>query len=408
MKIGNKKPLKGNAMNKFNTLLVQYCPYGVKFEKIGSLGYFFSGLTAKSKNDFTDGNARYISYMTVFSNPSINFVGNDYVKVMPSENQNSLEYGDVIFTGSSETPEECGMSSVVTLNIQEKLYLNSFCFGFRLNDRSLFIPDFLKHLFRSHSVRQQINQTANGVTRFNISKKKFGEIKVPIPPLPIQQEIVNILDKFTQLETELEAELEARKVQYEYYRNELLSFDEKHEWRKLGDLCTINTGSRPSESISSIGNYPYINAGTTPSGYISIGNTTSDCITIPSRGQGGAGYIGYQKTDFWNGPLSYAIRSKTEAIQTKFIYFYLKSIQNQIIELRQTGSIPAINRKELIKVLLPVPSKIKQKQIVSTLDKFDKLINDLSSGIPAEINARRKQYEYYRERLLTFKPLADG
>ncbi len=207
-------------------LLRTLCPNGVEFKKLSDLGCFYGGLTGKSKDDFKDGNARFITYMNVYSNPSVNIYAEERVKIGEGEKQNAIQYGDILFTGSSETPDECGMSSVMTEYTDEMLYLNSFCFGFRLNDISIFDPHFLKHLFRSHNVRRAIAKTASGVTRFNVSKKKFANIIIPIPPLEVQNEIAKILDNFTELAAELQAELQARKTQYEFYRNKLLTFNE--------------------------------------------------------------------------------------------------------------------------------------------------------------------------------------
>jgi type I restriction enzyme S subunit len=209
-------------MNKIQQLIQQYCPNGVEFTEIGKIGDFYGGLTGKSKNDFQDGNAKFVTYMNVFSNIAVKTDIDTFVKIGEKENQNRVEYGDVLFTGSSETPDECGMSSVLTEKITEPLYLNSFCFGFRLHDKELFLPDFLKYLFRDDSIRKQIGQTASGVTRFNISKKRFAKVIIPIPPIAVQQEIAYILDSFSF--TQLEAELEARRAQYAYYRAKLLNF----------------------------------------------------------------------------------------------------------------------------------------------------------------------------------------
>ena len=155
-------------MNKIEQLIQQYCPNGVEYKKLGELGIFYGGLTGKSKTDFQNGNAKFITYMNVYSNIAVKTNINDFVRIGENENQNRVEYGDVLFTGSSETPDECGISSVLTENISEPLYLNSFCFGFRLHDKELFLPDFLKYLFRDDKIRKQIAQTANGVTRFNV------------------------------------------------------------------------------------------------------------------------------------------------------------------------------------------------------------------------------------------------
>ena len=234
----------------------------------------------------------------------------------------------------------------------------------------------------------------------------FRKFPIPIPPLAVQQEIVKILDTFTALEAELEAELEARKKQFEYYREELLTFGEDVEWKTLGEVCNIRTGQAPNIEVSSTkGNYPFINAGLEPSGYLTEKNTPAETITIPSRGQGGAGHVGYQKSEFWCGPLCYRIQSSKRDFITKFIYYYLRTIQEKIVGLRQTGSIPAVNRKELILIKIPSIAISEQHRIVVILDKFDALVNDISVGLPAELNARRKQYEYYRGKLLTFEPL---
>lgn len=204
--------------------------YAVEWKTMGEIGKFFGGLSGKSKDDFISGNSRFISYMNVYSNIALDQTREEYVRIRDGEKQNTLEYGDAIFTGSSETPDECGMSSVVVSEPKEPLYLNSFCFGFRLNDRNIFCPDFLKHLLRSKSIRHQIAKTANGVTRFNVSKSLFAKVVLPIPPVELQEKIVAILDKFEVLTNDLQkglpAEIEAVREQYEYYRNKLLTFKE--------------------------------------------------------------------------------------------------------------------------------------------------------------------------------------
>jgi type I restriction enzyme S subunit len=195
---------------------------------MGEIGTFFGGLSGKTKDDFSNGNATFITYMNVYNNIALDITPTEKVKIGIGEKQNTLQYGDALFTGSSETPEECGMSSVVTKHPDEPLYLNSFCFGFRLNDLSIYDPDFLKHLLRSKQIRQQIVKTANGVTRFNVSKKLFEKILLPIPNMDMQKKIADILDRFESLVNDLTAglpaEIEARRQQYEYYRNQLLTF----------------------------------------------------------------------------------------------------------------------------------------------------------------------------------------
>lgn len=209
-------------------MMAKYCPDGVKFVTLGKIGKFYGGLTGKSKEDFRDGNACFITYRNVYSNPALDIYPDDRVKIGDGENQRVLEYGDVVFTGSSETPDECGFSSVVVQQPTEPLYLNSFCFFLRMDDLELFDPAFMKHLFRSSSMRHQIRKTASGVTRFNVSKEKMAKVRIPVPPLELQREIVKVLDRFSSLCSDvssgLPAEIAARQKQYEYYRGRLLSF----------------------------------------------------------------------------------------------------------------------------------------------------------------------------------------
>lgn len=196
---------------------------------MSDLGILFGGLIGKSKADFSHGNARYLSYMNVFNNIAVNPGAEDFVRVGPGERQRSLAFGDIIFTGSSESSNEVGMTSVVTSQLDEPLYLNSFCIGFRPGGDDL-EPEFAKHLFRSSVLRQQIIKTANGVTRFNVSKQRLGKVQVPIPERGEQIRIAKVLDDFEALTRNLSiglpAELTARRKQYEYYRDRLLTFEE--------------------------------------------------------------------------------------------------------------------------------------------------------------------------------------
>ena len=200
---------------------------------LGELGKFYGGLKGKTKNDFGSSGARYISYKNVYENISADFTWPDFVQVKEGENQLSLMKGDILLTGSSENMEEAGLSSVVTKEPEEKTYLNSFSICYRLNDPSILNPEFSKYLFRSRLARKQIIRTAQGVTRFNVSKKKLANVSIPIPSLEEQQRIVDILDRFDALTASLSeglpAELAARRSQYEHYRDQLLSFPREGE-----------------------------------------------------------------------------------------------------------------------------------------------------------------------------------
>ncbi|WP_434333830.1 restriction endonuclease subunit S [Mesomycoplasma hyorhinis] len=159
-------------------------------------GYLYSGLNSKTKVDFTNGNSKYITYLNVFNNFNIDLKEKSLVFIKSDEKQNSIVKGDILFTMSSETYQEVGMSSAVTEEVNEKIYLNSFCFGYRLNKADFLFPNFSAFLFRNHSVRHKIILQSNGGTsRFNLSKKSFLNLKIKSPQIQEQQQISSLLDK---------------------------------------------------------------------------------------------------------------------------------------------------------------------------------------------------------------------
>ena len=180
--------------------------------KLGSLGKTYNGLTGKTKEDFGEGKP-FITYMNIFSNPKINISNFEYVKMGVNENQNKAIYGDIFFTVSSETPNEVGMASVLLDEIND-LYLNSFCFGFRLNDFKNLLPEFSSYLFRNDLFRKDVYKLAQGSTRFNLSKLELMKIKIKLPSLSEQTAIAEILataDRELQLQKEKLAQLQTQK-----------------------------------------------------------------------------------------------------------------------------------------------------------------------------------------------------
>lgn len=400
-------------MNRIDKLIQKYSPKGVEYNELSEIGYLYGGLTGKSKSDFIDGDAKFITYMNVFSNIEVKTDIDTFVKIGNKEKQNKIEYGDVLFTGSSETPDECGMSSVLTIKTDEPLYLNSFCFGLRLYHKDLLLPGFLKYLFRDDEIRKQINKTANGVTRFNISKKLFEKIKIPIPPLPVQQEIVNILDKFTQLEEELNAELEARRKQYDFYLNQLMGFkDREVKWKTLGEIGKVCMCRRIMKNETTpVGDIPFYKIGTfgkVADAFISdeLYNDYKNSYSYPKVGEvliSASGTIG--RTVIYNGEPAYFqdsnivwISNNESIAKNKYLYYYYQTIEWKT----DGGTIKRLYNDNLAKTKIAIPPLSEQERIVSILDKFDTLVNDSKIGIQAEIEARRKQYAYYRNKLLTF------
>ena len=410
-------------MSRLEELIQELCPNGVEYMKLGELGKFFGGLTGKSKDDFTDGNAKFITYKNVYANPSLQIDVEERVKIADGERQRTLQYGDVIFTGSSETPDECGMSSVVTVKTEEKLYLNSFCFFFRFDDLNIMLPGFAKHLFRSNELRYQIGKTANGVTRYNISKKMMEKVSIPVPPLEVQREIVRILDSFTLLTAELTAELTARKKQYQHYLNSFFE-NQKDNLVPLSSLGTITRGKRFVHADATETGVPCIHYGELYTFYGVHANTVKSHIREELRPKmryahkGDVIIVGAGENNIdigvgvaWEGNEDVAVHDACYTLchsqNSKYISFYLRSdmYHNQIKKYVSEGKVCSISATGLGKALIPLPSITEQKRIVSILDRFDSLCNDITTGLPAEIEARQKQYEFYRDKLLSFEQL---
>jgi len=161
-------------------------------KKLGDIGKTYGGLSGKSKVDFANGNAFYIPFMNVMSSPTINLNFFDSVYIKAGEKQNKAQIADLFFNGSSETPEEVGMCSVLTTQI-DNLYLNSFCFGYRLNDTQTYNGLFLAYYFRSDFGRTAIFSLAQGATRYNLSKGNFLKLEIPLPEFQIQNEIAGCI-----------------------------------------------------------------------------------------------------------------------------------------------------------------------------------------------------------------------
>jgi len=252
---------------------------------------------------------------------------------------------------------------------------------------------------------------------------KYSLFEIPFPPLPIQQEIVSILDKFTTLEAELEAELEARTRQYDYYRNQLLNFDETEvEWKTLGEVGKFVRGKRFVKNDITSEGFPCIHYGEMYTHYKIWTEETKSYLepTLATRLRvahpgdviivtAGETIEDIGNAVAWLGESDVVIHDACFAfshnMNPKYVSYFLRTnlFRSQIKKYISSGKISSIHSSGLSKAKIPIPSLAEQARIVSILDKFDTLVNDISVGLPAEIAARRKQYEYYREKLLSFK-----
>ena len=231
----------------------------------------------------------------------------------------------------------------------------------------------------------------------SLKVSEIAKIQIPLPPLSVQQEIVRILDKFTELEAELEAELDCRKRQYEYYRNKLLSYEGNEvEWKTLGEVC-INIFSGKNKDRNDNASYPiYGSTGI-------IGKTNKKAFSskqiLVARVGANAGYVHIAEGEYDVSDNALIIQHN-ENINLKFLYYILVNIK--LNQYAKGGGQPLITARELKSIIIPLPPLEEQQRIATILDKFDTLVNSISEGLPKEIALRRKQYEYYREQLLRF------
>ena len=391
--------------------------------RLKEIGTFYSGLSGKSKSDFSEGNALLVTYRNIFNNPVLNPAIKDTVVVGKDEKQNEVLWGDILITGSSETPADAGMSSVVLFNPQEKMYLNSFCFGFRLNDMNEALPSFIGHLLRSTSIRAAISKTAFGVTRFNVNRMRFADIEIPLPPLNIQKEIVSILDSFTSLIDKMKQEAEMRKKQMDYYREKLFSFGkEECEWRTLNELFTFKNGINKEKSDFGRGtpiiNYVdvYRKRGLVKEDIKGLVNSNASeqsrykCkkgdvfFTRTSETKEEVGFPAVLLEDIENCVFSgFVLKATptTDLLDTHYCKycFFTYQFRKEVIKSATYTTRALTNGTSLSKISIPVPSREKQRQIASILDPFETYISKLEKMI----ELRQKQYEYYREKLLTFE-----
>ena len=286
--------------------------------------------------------------------------------------------------------------------VTTKFYANAHCYVI-LPNTELVENRFVYHFLKSNQEILMSRQLGAGIPALRTSE--ILGIQIPLPPLSVQQEIVRILDKFTQLEAELEAELDCRKRQYEYYRNNLLSYEGNEvEWKTLDQISeNLDSKRQPITSgLRTSGKIPYYGA----SGivdyvedYIFDGDfllISEDGANLLARNTPIAFSVSGK---IWVNNHAHILKFRTYE-ERRFIEFYLN--KTDLTPYISGAAQPKLNKKNLNSIKIPIPPLEEQQRIVTILDKFDTLVNSISEGLPKEIALRRKQYEYYREKLLTF------
>lgn len=412
-KIEDKTP----SMGRIDALINELCPEGVEFVKLKQVCDFITGFAFKASLFSKEG--KPICKTTNIQNNIIEFTEMEHfqLKDYDSNLDRYLIMPQDIVIGMS------GTIKVGINNSSNKCYLNQ-----RVGK---FIPDtsVLNNRFLFQVLLKSVNILCDGIAGGsvkNLSNNDIYNLEIPLPPLPIQEAIVEILDNFSRLSAELQAELQARKQQYAYYRNQLLTRfapDEPVREYALGELCDFRngfafksslfktsgkkiiritniTGSRVLlEDVKYFDDADYANVNLEPF-KISKGNIL---IAMSGATTGKIGIYENKENAYLNQRVGMFIPKGK--ILNKYLYYILSGMSEEIYIMAGGGAQPNLSSKQLMeKVAIPLPSLSEQARIVSILDKFEALINDLSQGLPAEIEAVQKQYEYYRNKLLTFEP----
>lgn len=378
----------------------------VKLESIGNLGKIFNGLSGKTKADFGEGEP-YIPYVNVFKNSCIDVNEFDLVRVKKGEHQNKVLYGDLIFTTSSETIEEVGMTSVY-LDKANSFYLNSFCFCFRLNDFNTILPEFARYLFRSNTVRYSITLLGQGSTRYNLSKTRLlTELKILIPKSTIeQQSIADILSKtdqaitntvaliakYTRIKTGLMQDLLTKGIgndEFELVPTDLKNIKARSNFHittlkaitKVRQGYQIAISARKKEEGENRYIYITVQYLNIPKKYLEyIENPPADVISkyddilftrTGNTGQIVTDIVGVYHNNFFKVDFDKRLITKDYLL----LFLQWKPVKDLILELAGTTTIPDLKHKDFYSIPIFFPKTLdEQNAITNSINKANEVI----------------------------------
>ncbi len=387
-------------MSKLERLIQQYCPDGVEYVKLDSVANICRG-TRVVKSQLSDkGYPVYQNCLTPMGYFERSNCNAGITFVICGGAAGNVGYTDV----------ECWAADDCEFIIGGHQVINRYIYYYLMTKQN-----YLLSKVRKASIPR-------------LSPSIIKDLEIPLPPLPVQEEIVRILDAFTELQAELQAELQKRKQQYNYYLDNLLNFNNINRggyqaevrWMKLKDVCMKTSNIKWK---STTGQYRYIDLSSVDIQTHSIISTIEiDKMSAPSRAQqivqeDDVIFATTRPTQMraciiptqYNGDIcstGYCVlRVDTKILLPRFLFFSLtiSGFKTYLSNNLTLGNYPSISNNTLLEYEVPVPSLANQQRIVAILDRFDRLTNDLTSGLPAEIEKRRQQYEYYRDKLLTFK-----
>ena len=382
-------------MSKLDNLIEKLCPDGVKFEELKEICMVSIGEFVHKNKQRED--AKYPVFNGGISNTGF--------------------YDEYNNEGNKILISARGANAGFINKIESRYWAGNSCYSIDIKDKGsinwLYVYYYLKNNEKSLLGQQQTGSIPA------ISKKQIESFKIPVPPLEVQCEIVHILDDFTLLSAELSAELKARKNQYNYYRDKEMLNAKNVVKYKLNEIAKIYDGTHQTPKYTDSGidfiSVENIKDIYNSKKYISVEDYNKykikpklNDIFMTRIGTIGKCTVFNKQKDLAYYVSLALIRPNNDIVDSYYLKYLIESIIG-IKELRKRTLVNAvpikINKDDIGKLVLPIPPLEEQKRIVNILDRFDKLCNDILEGLPAEIEARQKQYEYYRDKLLTFKEL---
>ena len=398
-------------MSRLSEMIKELCPDGVEYKKLGEIATnIFRGAGIK-RDELAEEGIPCVRYGEIYTTYGIWFdVCISHTNEKFLSNPKYFGYGDILFAITGESVEEIAKSTAYIGH--DKCVAGGDIVVLQHEQN----PKYLSYVLSTDMAQRQKSKGRVKSKVVHSSVPAIKEISIPVPPLAIQNEIVKLLDNFTELTAELTAELQLRKKQYSFYRDSLLNFsrdDAEVEWRTLGDIGSVCMCKRIlKQQTNTESGVPFYKIGTfgkVADSYISkeLFLEYKGKYSYPRKGEiliSAAGTIG--RTVVYDGAPAYFqdsnivwIANDESLVLNRYLYYFYSLFPWRVAD---GGTIARLYNDQIRHTEIPIPPLETQAKIVSILDRFDALCHDLTQGLPAEIAARKKQYEYYRDKLLAF------
>jgi len=404
-------------MSRIDDLIAQHCPNGVDHRPLGDLGTFVRG-NGLQKSDLRAEGVGAIHYGEVHTHYGTwATVTKSYVEPEFAARLRQATPGDLVIATTSEDDQAVGKATAWLGHANVAVSGDAHIYRHSLD------PKYVAYFFQTGSFTEQKKRHLTGAKVRRIAGDSLARIRIPAPPMEVQREIVAILDAFQEMEAELEAELEARRSQFYWYRDDLLRFDTQFgdSWSTFDEVGHFTRGRRFTKADVVESGIPSIHYGeiytrygvAAHSSFTEVRSDLHRSLRYASPGDVVIAGVGETVADVgkavaWLGEHEVAVHDDcfiySSSLNPKFVAYYMqtKRFNDAKDAIVSRAKVKRLSSAGLGRMPIPAPPLAEQERVVTILDAFEALISDISNGLPAELAARRKQYEYYRDKLLTF------